>query len=63
MDSNTISRSKDSEREREEDLDEEDPTSSGIFFRHSDGNHGGGEINIKEEAQIEDQEELEGAER
>ncbi|XP_052195735.1 O-fucosyltransferase 27 isoform X2 [Diospyros lotus] len=63
MDSNTISQSKDSEREREENLDEEDPASSGIFFRHSDRNHGGGEINIKEEAQIEDQEELEGAER
>ncbi|KAL5739320.1 hypothetical protein ACOSP7_028234 [Xanthoceras sorbifolium] len=61
MDNEIISRSKD--KENEEDLDEDDSSSSGLFFRHSGGNHesGGGEIN-KEEAQLEDQDELEGGE-
>ena len=59
----SISRSRD--KDNDEDIDEDDSTSSGLFFRPSGGNHevGGGEINNKEEAQLEDQEELEGAER
>ncbi|KAK9272340.1 hypothetical protein L1049_002711 [Liquidambar formosana] len=63
MDSDLISRSRD--KENEEDLDEADSTSSGLFFRHGGGNHdvGGGEINNKEESHMEDQEELEGGER
>ncbi|EEF36467.1 conserved hypothetical protein [Ricinus communis] len=61
MDGEKLSRSKD--KEIEEDLDEDVSSSSGLFFKHSGGNNesGGGEIN-KEEAQLEDQEELEGAE-
>ena len=61
MDNEIISRSKD--KENEEDLDEDDSSASGLFFRHSGGNHesGGGEIN-KEEAQLDDQDELEGGE-
>lgn len=49
--------------EREEDLDENDSSSSGFFFRHSVGSPGDGEIPNKEDTQMEDQEELEGAER
>lgn len=55
-----ISQSRD---EREEDLDENDSSSSGFFFRHSVGSPGDGEIPNKEDTQMEDQEELEGAER
>ncbi|GLT56361.1 hypothetical protein SLA2020_294050 [Shorea laevis] len=57
-----VPRSKD--KENEEDLDENDSSSSGLFFQHASGNHvsGGEEIIIKEEAQLEDQEELEGGE-
>lgn len=53
------------DKDNDEDIDEDDSTSSGLFFRPRGGNHevGGGEINNKEEAQLEDQEELEGAER
>ncbi|KAJ9173135.1 hypothetical protein P3X46_016300 [Hevea brasiliensis] len=60
MDGESISRSKD--KEIEEVLDE-DVSSSGLFFKRSVGSHesGGGEIN-KEEAPLEDQEELEGVE-
>ncbi|XP_028085148.1 O-fucosyltransferase 27 [Camellia sinensis] len=61
MDGDSISQSR--EKETEEDLDEDDSTSSGLFFWHSVGNHGGGEVNNKEETQMEDQEELEGADR
>lgn len=60
MKGDRISQSRD---EREEDLDENDSSSSGLFFRHNVGSHGGGEISNKEETQMEDQEELEGAER
>ncbi|AEE77631.1 O-fucosyltransferase family protein [Arabidopsis thaliana] len=57
--------------EKEEDLDEEDLSSSGLFFGHkeSGGNNNGNnetvnsEANNKEEGQLEDQEELEGSER
>ncbi|PNT40722.3 hypothetical protein POPTR_004G113200v4 [Populus trichocarpa] len=50
------------EKEIEEDPDEDISSSSGLFFRNSGGNHesGGGEL-IKEESQLDDQEELEGA--
>ncbi|KAJ7974256.1 O-fucosyltransferase family protein [Quillaja saponaria] len=62
MDTDLISRS--IEKENEEDLDEGDLTSSGLFFQHNGGNHEGeGEISNKEESQFEDQEELEGGER
>ncbi|OMP03021.1 GDP-fucose protein O-fucosyltransferase [Corchorus olitorius] len=46
------------EKENEEDIDENDPSSSGLFFQHS-GSHdvGGEDINLKEESQFEDQEE------
>ncbi|XP_055961430.1 O-fucosyltransferase 27 isoform X2 [Mercurialis annua] len=61
MDGEEMSRSK--EKEIEEDLDEDVSSSSGFFFKHSVGNNenGGGEIN-KEEAPMEDQEELESSE-
>ncbi|EFH53468.1 hypothetical protein ARALYDRAFT_484728 [Arabidopsis lyrata subsp. lyrata] len=57
--------------EKEEDFDEEDLSSSGLFFGHkeSGGNNNGNnetvnsEANNKEEGQLEDQEELEGGER
>ncbi|KAF7129804.1 hypothetical protein RHSIM_Rhsim10G0059900 [Rhododendron simsii] len=55
-----ISQSRD---EREEDLDENDSSSSAFFFRRSVGSHGDGDIHNKEDTQMEDQEELEGAER
>ncbi|KAJ4833090.1 O-fucosyltransferase 27 [Turnera subulata] len=62
MNSDLTSRSKD--KESEEDLDEDDSLSSGLFFRNSGETHesGGGEVN-KEEAQLEDQEELDGMEK
>lgn len=53
------------EKERDEDLDEDDTSSSGLFLRNSSGaahENGSGEAS-KEEAQLEDQEELEGGER
>ncbi|KAJ6926736.1 O-fucosyltransferase 27-like [Populus alba x Populus x berolinensis] len=60
MDSGIKTKSKD--KEIEEDPDEDISSSSGLFFRNSGGNHesGGGEL-IKEESQLDDQEELEGA--
>ncbi|XP_059638498.1 O-fucosyltransferase 27 [Cornus florida] len=62
MDSNPISQSRD--KESEEDLDEDDFTSSGLFFQYRGVNHeSGGEMNNKEEAPMEDQEELEGSDR
>ncbi|VVB04463.1 unnamed protein product [Arabis nemorensis] len=72
MDGVVIERSKDNKKlEKEEDLDEEDLSSSGLFFGHkgNGGNSNGNnetlnsEANNKEEGQLEDQEELEGAER
>ncbi|KAL1199588.1 O-fucosyltransferase 27 [Cardamine amara subsp. amara] len=72
MEGVVIKRSKDNKNlEKEEDLDEEDSSSSGLFFGHkgSGGNSNGNnetvnsEANNKEEAQLEDQEELEGGER
>uniref|UniRef100_A0A6N2LFN3 O-fucosyltransferase family protein n=1 Tax=Salix viminalis TaxID=40686 RepID=A0A6N2LFN3_SALVM len=50
------------DKESEEDPDEDISSSSGLFFRNSGGNHesGGGEL-IKEESQLDDQEELDGA--
>lgn len=47
------------DNDKEEDLDEDDAASSGLFFPHSVVV----EANNKEEAHLEDQEELEGAER
>ncbi|XP_022728321.1 uncharacterized protein LOC111283910 isoform X3 [Durio zibethinus] len=46
------------EKENEEDVDENDPSSSGLFFQHP-GSHdvGGEDANLKEESQFEDQEE------
>lgn len=63
MDGDLIMQLKD--KDNEEDLDEDDSTSSGLFFRPSGENHesGGGESNNKEEAQLDDQEELDGGER
>ncbi|XP_012088106.1 O-fucosyltransferase 27 isoform X1 [Jatropha curcas] len=60
MDGEIVSKSKD--KEVEEALDE-DVSSTGLFFKHSGENNetGGGEMN-KEEAQLEDQEELDGVE-
>ena len=48
------------EKENEEDFDEDDSISSGLFFNQESG--GAGELNNKEEAQLEDQED-EGGER
>ncbi|KAK6928049.1 GDP-fucose protein O-fucosyltransferase [Dillenia turbinata] len=52
------------DKENEEDNDEDDSSSAGLFFRHNGISHegGGGEM-IKDEAQMDDQEELEGVER
>lgn len=50
------------EKENDEDLDEDDTSSSGLFLRSSAHENGSGEVS-KEEAQLEDQEELEGGER
>lgn len=68
-----VKRSKDNNKnaEREEDLDEEDLSSSGLFFGHkgsggssnSNNETVNSEANNKEEGQLEDQEELEGGER
>lgn len=66
MESDLILQSKD--KENEEDFDEVDSL-SGLFFRQNAGTHegsgGGGSVesNNKEEAQLEDQEELEGGDR
>lgn len=66
MNDHTVSQSKD---ESEEDADLDDSLSSGLFFRqtnnNNNNNHEGdsGEISNKEEALVEDQEELEGGER
>ncbi|XP_057982094.1 O-fucosyltransferase 27 [Malania oleifera] len=62
MDGDLISRPRD--KESDEDIDENDPTSSGLFFQYVGGNQeiGVGEINNKEEPLMEDPEELEGAE-
>ncbi|KAM1009871.1 hypothetical protein ACFX13_046125 [Malus domestica] len=53
------------DKENEENLDEDDSTSSGLFFRKNNGDHdgGNGDISNKEETQLEDQEELEGGEQ
>ncbi|XP_031117718.1 O-fucosyltransferase 27 isoform X2 [Ipomoea triloba] len=66
MNDHAISQSKE---ESEEDVDLDDSLSSGLFFRqtnnNNNNNHEGdsGEISNKEEALVEDQEELEGGER
>ncbi|XP_041007607.1 O-fucosyltransferase 27-like isoform X1 [Juglans microcarpa x Juglans regia] len=62
MDSDLILHSKD--KDNEEDLDEDNSTSSGLFFRNSGESHesGGGGSNNKE-VQLDDLEELEGGER
>ncbi|KAF3444930.1 hypothetical protein FNV43_RR14623 [Rhamnella rubrinervis] len=64
MESDLILQSK--EKENEEDFDEVD-SASGLFFGRNGGTHeaggGGMESNNKEEAQLEDQEELEGGDR
>ncbi|XP_022895780.1 O-fucosyltransferase 27-like [Olea europaea var. sylvestris] len=50
--------------ESEEDLGEDDFSSTGLLFQQStENNDGGGEMSSKEDTQIEDQEELEGSER
>lgn len=50
--------------ESEEDLGEDDFSSTGLLFQQSgENNVGGGEMSSKEDTQIEDQEELEGSER
>lgn len=53
------------EKESEEELEEDDSTSSGLFFRQSNANQevGDGEIANKEDTQMEDNEELEGGDR
>lgn len=63
MENDLILQSKD--KENEETLDEDDSTSSGLFFRKNNGYHegGNGDLSNKEETQLEDQEELEGGER
>ncbi|XP_044467546.1 O-fucosyltransferase 27-like isoform X2 [Mangifera indica] len=55
MDGETISRPKD--KENEEDLDEDDSLTSGLFFRHSGENHESGGEMTKEEAPMDDPEE------
>lgn len=60
MGKEVIPRSKD--KENEEDMDENDPSSSGLFFQNANHENGGEEITGKEEVQLEDQEELESAE-
>ncbi|RAL40822.1 hypothetical protein DM860_008520 [Cuscuta australis] len=60
---NAMSQTKD---ENDEDADEEDDLSSGLFFRQSNGSNrevDSGEMNNKEETLVEDQEELDGGER
>jgi hypothetical protein len=63
MDGDTVSQLKDKESEGE--LEEDDSPSSGLFFEQSSDSQegGGGEINSKEDTQIDDNEELEGGER
>ena len=63
MDNDMASHSKD--KDNEDDFDEDDSTLSGLFFDQDGGSHegGAGELNNKEEAQLDDQEELEGGER
>lgn len=63
MDNELVSRLRD--KDNEEDLDEDDSTSSGLFFGHSGENQdsGGGDSSNKEEAHLDDQEDLEGGER
>lgn len=55
------------DKENEEDFDEDDSTlPGGLFFTQDGRNHeggGAGELNNKEETQLEDQDELEGGER
>uniref|UniRef100_A0A6N2N079 O-fucosyltransferase family protein n=1 Tax=Salix viminalis TaxID=40686 RepID=A0A6N2N079_SALVM len=60
MDSEIQTQSKD--KETEEDSDEDVSSSSGLFFKNIGGNNqnGGGEL-MKEESQLDDQEEIEGA--
>ncbi|KAI9074843.1 hypothetical protein K1719_043193 [Acacia pycnantha] len=58
---NTDSVSQFKEKENEDDLDDDDSSSSGLFFGQDRGNHeGDGEVNNKDENQLEDQEELDG---
>lgn len=46
------------EKDNEEDIDENDPSSSRLFLQHTGSHDAGGEdINLKEESQFEDQEE------
>ena len=53
MDGEKSSSSK--EKEHEEDIDENDPSASGLFFQHTGSHNVGGEdINLKEESQFED---------
>ncbi|XP_054801563.1 O-fucosyltransferase 27 [Prosopis cineraria] len=62
MDTGSVSQLK--EKENEDDLDDDDSTSSGLFFGQNRGNHeGDGEVNNKDENQLEDQEELDGGDR
>lgn len=62
MDNDLILQSKD--KENEEDFDEDD-SASGLFFRQNGGTDEGGSVesNNKEEAPLDDQDELEGGER
>ncbi|KAL3526639.1 hypothetical protein ACH5RR_011295 [Cinchona calisaya] len=63
MDGDVIAQSKD--KESEEELEEDDSTTTGLFFGQSNANQeaGDGEINSKEDTQMEDNEELEGGDR
>lgn len=49
------------DKENEEALDEDDSTSSGLFFRKSNGYHE--DLSNKEETHLEDQDEVEGGDR
>lgn len=62
---NTGSGTAPKEKESEDDLDEYDSlsSSSGLFFQNSSGSHETAGDVIKEETQLEDQEELDGGER
>ena len=53
------------DKDNDDDFDEDDSTLSGLFFNQDGGGHegGDGELNNKEEAPLDDQEELEGGER
>lgn len=62
MSTDSVSQSK--EKENDDDLDDDDSTSSGLFFGQTRGHHeGDGELNNKEENQLEDQEDLDGGDR